>query len=95
MSYLNHYRKSSRDYFKKYLPADVECKTIDSEFMAFAQNLSATGAFIITQKTLSMGQEIAMIIKFPNSGDTIKATGDIVRITAEGVGVQFTIFFNK
>ncbi len=95
MSYLNHYRKSSRDPLKRYLPTDIECKTIDSEFMASVQNLGATSAFIITQKPLTMGQEIAMTIKFPNNGDTIKATGDIVRITAEGVGVKFTIFFNK
>ena len=95
MSYFNHFRKSSRDPFKKYQPTDVECKTIDSEFMASLHNLGATSAFIITPKTLSIGQEIAMTIKFPKNGDTIKATGNIVRITAEGVGVKFTIFFNK
>jgi Tfp pilus assembly protein PilZ len=95
VSYLNHNRKFSRKYLQKYLPAEVACKTKNSEFRASVQNISPTGAFIETDKPLSIEQEIAMIIKFPNNGDTIKVTGEIVRITPTGVGVEFKIFFDK
>ena len=95
MSSVNYNRQYGREILKKYLPADVDCKTIDSEFMATVQNLGAAGAFIKTEKPLSIGQEIALTIKFPLNGDTIKATGGIVRITSEGIGVELRIFFSK
>ncbi len=95
MTYLNHHRKFSRKYFQKYLPADVDCKTKDLEFKTSVQNICPAGAFIKTDKSLSIGQEIALTINFSKNGDTIKVTGEIVRINPTGVGVEFKIFFNR
>ena len=95
MSNLNNNRKHPRGHFKKRLPLDVNCLTIDSEFLASMYNLSPTGAFIKTDKHLSVGQEIAMTIKFPNDEDNIKATGKIVRFSYSGAEVEFNIFFNN
>ena len=95
MSNLNNNRKHPRGHFKKRLPLDVNCLTIDSEFLASMYNLSPTGAFIKTDKHLSVGQEIAMTIMFPNNEDNIKATGKIVRSGYSGAEVEFNIFFNN
>ena len=95
MSNLNYNRKHPRGYLKKNLPLDVNCLTKDSNFCASLFNLNLTGAFIKTDKDLSVGQEIAMTIRFPNNEDTIKATGQIVRANYSGVEVKFKIFFNK
>ena len=76
MSNLNYNMKQPRRYLKNYLPLDVNCLTIDSKFCASLLDLNLTGAFIKTDKNLFVGQEIAMTIKFPNSDDTIKATGE-------------------
>ena len=95
MSNLNYNRTPPRGYLKKHLPLDVNCLTIDSKFCATVLNLNHAGAFIKTDKNLSVGQEIAMIIRFPNDDDTIKATGEIIRANYSGVEVKFTIFFNK
>ena len=92
---LNNNRKHPRGYYKKYLPLDVNCLTIDSKFCASLFNLNLTGAFIKTDKNLSVGQEIAMTIRFPNNDDTIKATGEIVRANYSGAEVKFKIFFNN
>ena len=95
MSNLNYNRKHPGGYLKKHLPLEVHCLTIDSKFSASLFNLNLTGAFIKTDKNLSVGQEIAMSIRFPNNEDTIKATGEIVRANYSGVEVEFKIFFNK
>ena len=95
MSNLNYNRKQSGGYLKRHLPLDVNCRTIDSKFSASLFNLNLTGAFLKTDKNLSVGQEIAMTIRFPNNDDTIKATGEIVRANYKGVEVEFKIFFNK
>ena len=87
-------RKYHREYLKNYLPIDVDCQTIDSEFCASTLNVSQTGAFIKTEKHLSVGQEIPMTFRFPNKSDSIKATGEIIRANHSGFGVEFRIFFN-
>jgi Tfp pilus assembly protein PilZ len=95
MSNLNYNRKHPGGYLKKHFPLDVNCLTKDSKFCASMFNLNPTGAFIKTDKHLSVGQEIAMTIRFPNNDDTIKATGEIVRANYSGAEVEFKIFFNK
>ena len=44
---------------------------------------------------LLRAQEIALTFTFPQTGQTIKATGEVVRITHEGVGVEIKLFFNE
>ena len=95
MSNIDYNRKHPVGDFKIYPPLDVNCLTIDSKFCASLLNLNLTGTFIKTDKNLSVGQEIAMTIMFPNNDDTIKATGEIVRADYSGAEVKFKIFFNK
>ena len=87
-------RKDSRKYFGKNQLLLASCKTVDTVFNEYIQDLSSGGAFIQTSKKLTIGQEIAMTISLPNSRKALKATGEIVRVNPKGVGVEFKIIFN-
>lgn len=87
-------RKDSRKYFGQNQLLLANCQTAKSVFNEYIQDLSSGGAFIQTDKTLTIGQEIAMTISLPNSRKELKATGEIVRISSKGVGVEFTVIFN-
>ena len=87
-------RKDSRKYFGKNQLLLANCQTADSVFNEYIQDLSSGGAFIQTDTNLTIGQEIAMTISLPNSRKALKATGEIVRVSPKGAGVEFTVIFN-
>ena len=87
-------RKDSRKYFGNNQLLLASCQTADSVFNEYIQDLSSGGAFIQTDKNLTIGQEVAMTISLPNSRKELKATGEIVRVSPKGVGVEFTVIFN-
>ena len=76
-------------------PIIAACRTRDSNFDAFIQDVSSSGVFIKTTKNLLAGQEIAMTFTFPKTQKTIMATGEIVRSSYDGAGVKFNIFFKE
>ena len=86
-------RQDSRKKFHMAQPIIAACRTRDSDFDAFIQNVSSSGVFIKTTKNLLAGQEIAMTFTFPKTQKTIMATGEIVRSSYDGAGVKFKIFF--
>ena len=88
-------RKDSRKYFGKNQLLLATCKTANTSFSEYIQDLSSGGAFIQTDKNLKIGEEIAMTISLPNSRKTLKATGEIVRISPKGVGVEFPTLPSK
>ena len=88
-------RKDSRKYFMKNQLLTAKCETMDDMFSVSVQDVSPSGAFIYTKKKLILGQEIAMTIQLPNSDDFLKATGEIVRVSSGGFGVEFKIIFNE
>jgi len=90
----NYQRKVSRKSFVKNQLLTARCETIDGIFSVSVQDLSPGGAFIYTQKKLTMGQEIAMTIHLPGSEDFLMVTGEVVRTSSAGYGVEFKIIFN-
>ena len=90
-------RKDARKYFTRqtHLPVIANCKTINSEFEGSIQDISSSGIFIKTDKPLSIGQEVALTFKFPNSQKPFAATGKIVRVSNSGVALQVKVIFNK
>jgi hypothetical protein len=88
-------RKDARLSFKEGQPIIADCMTAEGKFQASIVDISSAGVFIKTNNPLSRGQEIAMIFTLPKSDKTISATGEIVRTTRFGVGVELKIFFNK
>jgi Tfp pilus assembly protein PilZ len=84
-------RSCNRQQFKKNLPT-VACKTSSRAFLALVSDISTSGAFVKTGRCFSVGQEVAMTIAFPASGEMRTVTGEIVRLTSRGIGVKFNIF---
>ncbi len=88
-------RLDSRKKFHVPPPVIAACRTKDSDFEAFIQDVSSSGVFIKTTKNLLTGQEIAMTFTFPQAQKPIMVTGEIVRISYDGAGVKFKIFFKE
>ncbi len=90
-----YHRKDSRKYFVKNQLLTGRCETIDAVFSVSVQDISPSGAFIYTNRKLDMGQEIALTIQLPNAEEFLRATGEVVRISSQGIGVAFKIIFNE
>ena len=86
-------RKDARKKLNEIQPIVAVCKTKDCDFKASIDDVSSNGIFIKTRRHLSTGQEIAMKFRFPKANNTIMATGEIVRVSSKGIGVEFKIFF--
>ncbi|MEW6077364.1 MAG: PilZ domain-containing protein [Thermodesulfobacteriota bacterium] len=56
-----------------------------------ARDISLGGIFVETREKLSLGQEVRITLPFSNQNRQIKMNGKVVRVTEEGVGVQFDI----
>jgi Tfp pilus assembly protein PilZ len=87
-------RSCSRQQFKKKLPT-VACKTSSRAFLALISDISSSGAFIKTSRRFSVGQEVAMTITFPATGASRMVTGEIVRLSSKGAGINFKVFFKN
>ena len=87
-------RKDFRRLFEASQPLFANCLTKDGSFQERIQNLSSKGAFLATRRKFSIGDEIAMTIPLIHTKASFKATGEIIRLDAAGVGVEFRIVFN-
>jgi len=87
-------RKDFRRLFEASQPLFANCLTKDGSFQERIQNLSSNGAFLATRRKFSIGDEIAMTIPLIHTKASFKATGEIIRLDAAGVGVEFRIVFN-
>ena len=87
-------RKDFRRFFEANQPLYAHCLTKYGEFKERVQNLSAKGVFLATRRKLSVGDEIAMTIPLVHAKAMIRATGEIIRLNSEGVGVEFRVIFN-
>jgi Tfp pilus assembly protein PilZ len=57
-----------------------------------ARDISLGGIFVETREKLALGQKVQITLPFANQNRQIKMNGKVVRVTDEGVGVQFDIF---
>ncbi len=67
----------------------VNYATQDLTYNDFIQNISAGGVFIETHMPFSVGQEVVLTFPLPNYLEHIKITGEVVRISIQGIGVRF------
>jgi len=86
-------RKDARKRLSGSKPVVAECQTMDCIFKATVQDVSSAGVFLNTSRKLPIGQEIAVTFTFPQTKQTIMATGEVARITNNGVGVKIKLFF--
>jgi Tfp pilus assembly protein PilZ len=88
-------RKDARLIFSKNQKVAVRCLTDRCNFEARIQNVSSSGVFIKTDQELPVGEEIAVSFTFPDSGNQVKATGNVVRTTHSGMGVEIQVYFKE
>ncbi len=67
----------------------VDYAVEERAFSNYIQDISPTGVFIETSESFPVGQEIIMSFSFPEREDSFKISGEITRITPEGIGVKF------
>lgn len=88
-------RKDARLAFRKNQDVNVHCLTNTCSFDGRIENVSASGLFISTHQHLPVGEEIALSFTFPDSGNRVKATGKVARITHSGIGVEILVYFKE
>ena len=82
--------KFKRKHYRQPIRTAVEYATMESTYRNFIQNISVGGAFIVTRIPILVGQDIALNFVLPTKPQKhIKVTGQIVRVTPQGVGVEF------
>ena len=97
MDRLNHLksRKDARLVFRKNQNVAVHCLTNRCNFDGRIENVSASGIFIATDQRLPKGEEIAVSFTFPDSGNSVKATGKVARVTDSGIGIEILVYFKE
>jgi hypothetical protein len=86
-------RKDARLVFRKDQKVAVHCFTDKCNFDGRIENVSSSGIFISTDQLLPRGEEIAISFTFPDSGNSVKATGKVARVTPAGIGVEILVYF--
>jgi len=67
----------------------VDFSTEDLSVQEVIRDISADGAFIKTDQSLAMGQEVALSFSVPNSEKSFELAGKVVRVNSDGIGVKF------
>lgn len=80
----------NRNHIRKEVCTEVECLTHYQSTKGHITNISAGGVFIESRMPFRCGDEIKLRFVFPqNLQKQLQLTGQIVRISPIGVGVQF------
>jgi len=81
--------KCRRQHFRQALHVPIHYTTKGGTFRDFIQNISLGGLFILSRRNFSVGQGLAIAFTSPSIDKTIWIAGDVVRVTADGIGVKF------
>jgi len=81
--------KCRRQHLRKPLHMPVRYTNGDGPSMGVIRNISLGGVFISTRKALSPGQSLSVSFSPADFEKIVWITGDIMRVTPEGVGVKF------
>lgn len=80
-----------RLYPRKPLHLSVKMTAGQIDGTRLARDISLGGIFLETEEKMAPGQEVQLSIPFTNQNRRIKLNGKVVRLTEDGVGVQFDI----
>jgi Tfp pilus assembly protein PilZ len=81
--------KGSRKHEREPFFMVVDYSTEDRIYKDYIKDISAGGIFIETRMPFSVGQELSLPFPLPNYQKYIKITGELIRITPQGIGVKF------
>jgi uncharacterized protein (TIGR02266 family) len=79
----------SRKHSRKDFVTQVDFSTEDQAYKELVKDISPGGLFIETRAPLSVGQEITLLLSFPDQERPMKILGEVVRATDDGIGVRF------
>jgi uncharacterized protein (TIGR02266 family) len=79
----------SRKHTRKEYVTQVDFSTEDQAYKELVKDISPGGLFIETNAPLAVGQEITLLLSFPDQERPMKILGEVVRATDQGIGVRF------
>lgn len=82
-------RKCRRQHFRRPLHMSVRYTNKGGLSSGFVRDISLGGVFILSRGPFSLGQSLAVAFFPPDFEKTVWITGDVMRVTPEGVGVRF------
>ena len=80
---------SGRQYDRKKCLLTVDYATAERVFQRYIQNISKGGAFVETQESLDVGEEVILSITFSEEQNPFRIPAEVVRATETGVGLKF------
>ena len=81
--------QGKREHQRKPFLTVVNYAAQGSVYKDFIKNISAGGVFIETGMPFSVGQEVSLTFPLPDQKEHLKITGEIVRLSDQGIGVKF------
>ena len=89
LKYLEEKHITGRRKFpRKTYFMEVNFATPDRASSGFIQNISSDGLFVETKEPHTVGQNLTLSFRLPNSQDHIRVNGEIVRVSPQGIGVK-------
>jgi Tfp pilus assembly protein PilZ len=82
--------KGRRQHVRKLIDTPVRYTDRAGLSSGVIRDISLGGAFILTRRAFSLQQNPSVSFFPSNFEKTVWITGDIVRVTPEGIGVRFT-----
>jgi Tfp pilus assembly protein PilZ len=80
---------ADRQDTRKPYKTTIEFYSREKKYKGFSKDISSSGMFIITSELFSVGQVVSLKISFANNDRFIKVPAQIVRMTEDGIGVEF------
>ena len=81
--------KCRRRYFRRLVHMPVRYTSRDGLCRGVIRDISLGGVFILSRKVFSPGQSLSVSLCPANFEKTVWITGDVMRVTPEGIGVRF------
>jgi Tfp pilus assembly protein PilZ len=78
-----------RKYPRKTYFMEVHFATPEQVSSGFIQDISNDGIFVETRDSFSIGQQITLTFRLPDSEEHLKISGQVVRLSYKGIGVKF------
>ncbi len=78
-----------RDDIRKPYVNEIEFESKGCLFKGLSQDISGGGMFIKTDEKFSVGNTVVLKIPFTDNRKHIRVSAEIVRISSDGIGVEF------
>ena len=81
--------KCRRQHFRKPIHMPVRYTNKDGLSSGVIRDISLGGVFMLSRGAFSLGQGLSVSFSPPNFEKTVWITGDVMRVTPQGIGVRF------